>query len=164
MVHKRILHGLDGSKGSFKALEEAIELAKRYGAELHTVSVEEVPHYPGTVGEVIEAKQAANGKFGQAMRQATDMARQADMELHCHVFAGHEVKTIVEFIKEKGFDLLVIGSMGHSALYDRIMGSTCDSLVRLASCNVLVVKQHHDAFPCDGPEQPKQRFSRNGRP
>jgi nucleotide-binding universal stress UspA family protein len=41
MVHKKILHGLDGSKGSFNALEEAIELAKRYGAELHTVSVEE---------------------------------------------------------------------------------------------------------------------------
>ena len=140
MVHKKILHGLDGSKGSFNALEEAIDLAIRCGAELHTVSVEEVPHYPGTVGEVIEAKQAANGKYGKAMHQARDMAQQADVELHCHVFTGHEVKTIVEFVKEKGFDLLVIGFMGHSALYERVMGSTCQSLVRLAPCSVLVVR------------------------
>lgn len=140
MEHRRILHGLDGSKGSFKALEQAIELAKTFSAELHTISVEEVPHYPGTVGEVVEAKHAANGKYGQAIQQARAMAQQAGVELRCHVFTGHEVKTIVEFIQEKGFDLLVIGSMGHSALYDRVMGSTCQDLVRLAPCSVLVVK------------------------
>ena len=47
---------------------------------------------------------------------------------------------LIEFIKQQGFDLLVIGFMGHSALYDRVMGSTCHSLVRLAPCTVLVVK------------------------
>ena len=140
MAHEKILLGLDGSRGSFKALEEAIDLAAKHGAELHTVSVEEVPHYPGTVGEVIEAKQAANGKFGQAMQRAREMAQAKGIGLHCHVFTGHEVKTIVEFAKERGFDLLVLGFMGHSALYDRVMGSTCQSLVRLAPCSVLVVK------------------------
>jgi nucleotide-binding universal stress UspA family protein len=34
----------------------------------------------------------------------------------------------------------VIGYMGHSALYNRIMGSTTDRLVELAPCAVLVVK------------------------
>ena len=140
MAHKKILHGLDGSKGSFKALEEAIELAIKCGAELHTVSVEELPRYPGTVGEVIEAKETANGTYGQAVQQAKAMAKQQGIDLHCHVIAGHEVKTTVEFVKERGFDLLVIGFMGHSALYERVMGSTCQSLVRLVPCSVLVVK------------------------
>ena len=56
------------------------------------------------------------------------------------VVVGHEIKTIVELIKEQGFDLLVIGFMGRSALYDRVMGSTCQGLVRLAGCAVLVVR------------------------
>ena len=56
------------------------------------------------------------------------------------VVIGHEIKTIVELIKEQGFDLLVIGFMGRSALYDRVMGSTCQGLVRLAGCAVLVVR------------------------
>jgi len=137
---KKILHGLDGSEGSFKALVEAISLTKKYGTELHTVSVEEIPRYPGAVGEVIEEKAVANGRFGSVVDKARKMASKEGVTLHCHVIVGHEVKSIVEFIKEKGFDLLVIGFMGHSALYERVMGSTCQSLVRLAPCSVLVVK------------------------
>ena len=140
MEYRKILHGLDGSEGSFKALEHAVELARRFGAELHTISVEEVPHYPGTVGEVVEVKQAANGTYGQVTQRARLIAGEQGVELQSHVFVGHEIKTIVEFIKERGFDLLVIGFMGHSALYDRVMGSTCQGLVRLAGCAVLVVK------------------------
>jgi nucleotide-binding universal stress UspA family protein len=137
---KKILHGLDGSPGSFKALAEAIELAVRFHAELHTISVEEIPHFPGTVGEVIEEQEAANGTYREAIAKARELAREAGVNVHCHVYVGHEAKTIVEFSKEHGFDLLVIGFMGHSALYDRIMGSTCQALVRLAPCSVLVVK------------------------
>ena len=140
MMYKKILHGLDGSDGSFKALAEAIELAKGYGAELHTISVEELPHYPGTIGEVVEEKRIANGKFGSAVQKAHEMAENAGQSLESHVIVGHEVKTIVEFIKKHGFDLLVIGFMGHSALYGRVMGGTCQSLVRLAPCSVLVKK------------------------
>ena len=140
MEYKKILHGLDGSKGSFTALEHAIELSKRYGAELHTISVEEVPHYPGTVGEVIDVKEAADSRYAQAIQEARKMAENAGIELRCHVLVGHEIKTTVEFIKERGFDLLVLGFMGHSALYDRVMGSTCQGLVRLAPCAVLVAK------------------------
>jgi len=139
-MHRKILHGLEGSPGSLKALEEALDLAQRYGAELHTLSVEEVPHYTETIGEFVEEKEAVNGAFKDALKKAREMAAAKGVTLHCHVIVGHEVKTFVEFIKQRGFDLLVIGFMGHSALYDRIMGSTCHGLVRLAPCAVLVVK------------------------
>ena len=140
MAYKKILHGLDCSKGSLAALAEAIDLAKRYGAELHTISVEEVPHYAGTIGEVVEEKELANHRFAEAVGEAKRMAEVGGVAVRTHVIVGHEVKTIVEFIKAHGFDLFVLGFMGHSALYDRVMGSTCQSLVRLAPCAVLVVK------------------------
>jgi nucleotide-binding universal stress UspA family protein len=139
-MHKKILHGLDGSDGSFRALAEAIELAKQVGAELHTISVEELPHYPETIGEVVEEKAVANGRFGQVVDKARQMAAEKGLKIRAHVIVGHEVKTIVEFTKKYGFDLLVIGFMGHSALYDRVMGGTCQNLVRLVPCSVLVVK------------------------
>lgn len=139
-MNKKILNGLDGSDSSFKALGQAIEWAKCYGAELHTISVEELPHYPGTIGEVVEEKNIANGKFGSAVGKAREIAKAGGITLTSHVIVGHEVKTIVEFIKKYKFDVLVIGFMGHSALYGRVMGGTCQSLVRLAPCSVLVVK------------------------
>ena len=137
---KKILHGLEGSPGSLKALAEALDLAKTFGAELHTLSVEEVPHLTETIGEFVEEQEALNGSFKDALQQARAMAAAKGVALQCHVVVGHEVKTFIEFIKQRGFDLLVIGFMGHSAIYDRVMGSTCQSLVRLAPCTVLVVK------------------------
>jgi len=139
-VPEKILHGLDGSPGSLAALEEAVRLAKAFDAELHTISVEEVPHYAGAIGEVVEEKELAKHKFHEAIARARDMARREGVAIRSHVIVGHEVKTIVEFIKAHRFDLLVVGFMGHSAIYERVMGSTCQSLVRLAPCSVLVVK------------------------
>jgi nucleotide-binding universal stress UspA family protein len=136
----KILHGLDGSPTAFKALAEAVTLARLTGAELHTISVEELPSYPGTIGETIEEKVAANGIFKDAISQAKAIAESQGVKIKTHVIVGHEVKTIIEFIKAHGFELLVLGFMGHSALYDRVMGSTCQNLVRLAPCSVLVVK------------------------
>jgi nucleotide-binding universal stress UspA family protein len=137
---KKILVGLDGSQGSFKALEEALLLATLSGTEIHTISVEEVPRFPGTIGEVVEEKEAADTRFGLVIAQAKKMADEHGVTLRPHVLIGHEVKTIVEFVKEREFDLLAVGFMGHSALYERVMGGTCQALVRLAPCTVLVVK------------------------
>ncbi|MDQ7837584.1 MAG: universal stress protein [Thermodesulfobacteriota bacterium] len=139
-MHKKILHGLDGSESAYKALREAIDLSKRYGAELHTISVEEMPRYPGTISEVVEEKVTANAAYGEVIARAREMAKQEGVDLHSHVVVGHEVRTILEFIKQQEVDLLVIGFMGHSALYERVMGGTCQGLVRLAPCSVLVVK------------------------
>ena len=139
-MYSKILLAQDGSEGAFKALAEAIDLAKLCGAELHTVSVEEIPHYAGTVGEVIEEQAWENHRFQEAVQKSREMAEAAGVEIRPHILIGHEVKTILEFIKAHDFDLLVVGFMGHSALYDRVMGSTCQSLVRLAPCSVLVVK------------------------
>jgi len=139
-MHRKILHGLDGSPGSFKALEEALDLTQRYGGQLHTLSVEEVPHYTETIGEFAEEKEVLNGFFKDALTRAQEMAAGKGVAIHCHVIVGHEVRAFVDFIEQQGFDLLVIGFVGHSALHDRVMGSTCQSLVRLSPCTVLVVK------------------------
>ena len=53
-MFKKILVGYDGSDGAKKALKAGIDIAKHYGAELHSISVEEdLPHYAATVGEVL---------------------------------------------------------------------------------------------------------------
>ena len=136
----KILLGLDGSASSFKALLRAMELAKLYDAELHTISVEELPHFSETIGEIAEEKDSEDTKFNSIVLKAKEIADAGNLQIATHVFIGHEVKTIIDFAKKQKFDLLAIGFTGNSAIYERVMGSTCQSLVRLAPCSVLVIK------------------------
>lgn len=140
-MFKKILIANDGSAGARLALRVAIDLAKKYGAELHSISVEEgVPHYAATIGEVEEFKKEANGYFRRIGDEAVEMARKEGIDLRTKVLAGHEVETIVSYAKEGEFDLLVIGFMGHSKIFGRIWGSTSQNLTKLAPCTVMVVK------------------------
>ncbi len=140
-MFRKILVANDGSEGAKKAVQVAIDLAKRYEAELHEISVEEhLPHYAATVGEIIEAKQEALDYYRKVAKE-TELAAQAQgVRLKSHVLPGHEVETIVTFARDHGFDLLVIGFMGHSRIFGRIWGSTSQNLAKLSPCTVLVVK------------------------
>jgi nucleotide-binding universal stress UspA family protein len=57
-----------------------------------------------------------------------------------HVVVGHPVRDIVQFANDLKAELLVIGATGHSAFYERMIGSRADRIMQLASCPVMVVK------------------------
>jgi len=140
-MFKKILVANDGSEGAKKALKTAIDLAKKYNAELHSISVEEgVPHYAATIGEVDEFKKEANSYFQKINDEAKEEVKKAGIDLHIKVQAGHEVETIVNYAKKENFDLLVIGFMGHSKIFGRVWGSTSQNITKLSPCTVVVVK------------------------
>jgi nucleotide-binding universal stress UspA family protein len=139
-VFKNIVIANDGSEGGRKALTLACNLAKLHHSALHMISVEELPDVPASIDEVIEAKEAENHKFHAVLEQARKIAKAKGVTLQAEVVAGHAAASIVERAKAMKADLLVVGFMGHSALYERIIGGTTDRLVRLAPCPVLVVK------------------------
>jgi nucleotide-binding universal stress UspA family protein len=136
----KILIANDGSAGAAKALTTAIALARLEKAQLHMVSVEELPQSPATIGEVIEEKRDANHRFSRVMARAEAEAKSQRVKLTTHIVTGHAVPSIIEMIERHRFDLLVVGYMGHAALYNRLIGGTTDRLVELAPCSVLVVK------------------------
>jgi nucleotide-binding universal stress UspA family protein len=139
-MFSRIVIANDGSEGAGRALSAAIRLAKTHGAALQMISVEELPQFPASVDEVVEEKAEANHFFAAVIARAKAQAQAAGVALDTHVVTGHAVASIVEFVHNRAADLLVIGYMGHSALYNRVIGSTTDRLVELAPCAVMVVK------------------------
>lgn len=136
----KILIANDGSAGAARALTAAIALARLEKAELHMISVEELPQFAASIDEVIEEKEEANHRFVAIIARAEAEAKSRHVKLTAHIAAGHAVSSIVEMIGRQHFDLLVVGYMGHAALYNRLIGSTTDRLVELAPCSVLVVK------------------------
>jgi nucleotide-binding universal stress UspA family protein len=139
-MFEKILCANDGSERAFRALGVAIRLAKENNSELHMVSVEEIDYMPEFMEEVREEIGTAARRFHKVLQTAREIAEQARVKLHTHVLAGHPVRDIVELAAELNADLLVIGSAGHSELYERMLGGRADRIVHLAGCPVLVVR------------------------
>jgi nucleotide-binding universal stress UspA family protein len=136
----KILNANDGSETGFRAFSMAITLAKENGAELHMVCVEEIPYMPEFVQEVEERDEKTAGRIEGLLKHAQAKADAGQIKLRTHVLRGHPVRDIVRLAEELKADLLVIGAVGHSALYERLIGSRADRLVQMAKCPVLVVK------------------------
>ena len=106
------------------------------------ICVEEIPWMLGGSSreEAISEKEMADRKFAEVVAKAEDEAKRHRVQLVSHIVIGRPAPAIIAFIARDGFDLLVTGFKGHSALYHRILGKTTDRLVELAPCAVLVVK------------------------
>ena len=139
-MFEKILCANDGSERAFRALALAIKITQENNSELHMVSVEEIDYMPEFVEEVREEIGTAARRFHKVLQRAREMAEESRVKLHTRVLAGHPVRDIVELAAELKADLLVIGSAGHSELYERMLGSRADRIVHLAGCPTLVVR------------------------
>jgi nucleotide-binding universal stress UspA family protein len=139
-MFRKILQANDGSENAFRALAMTLAIARQNQSELHMVSVEEISNMPEFIEEVRQETGTAARRFHGVLQRARAMAEESQVHLQTHVLAGHPVRDIVELAAELGVDLLVIGATGHSALYERMIGSRADRIVQLVQCPVLVVK------------------------
>jgi nucleotide-binding universal stress UspA family protein len=139
-MFSKILHANDGSEHAFRALTLAIAIAQQNGSELHMVSVAEIDYMPEFIEEVREDTGRAARRFHPVLQRARTMAEHSGVKLHTHVLAGHPVRDIVSLAADLNADLVVIGATGHSAIYERMIGSRADRIMQLARCPVLVVK------------------------
>jgi nucleotide-binding universal stress UspA family protein len=140
-MFRKVLVAYDGSDGAKAALRIGVGLAKSLGSELHSISVEEhLPHYAVSVGEIQEAKDRVDDYFRILTKEARDQAGLNGVELQTAIRQGHEVEMIVNYAKEGAFNLLLAGYHGHSRIFERVMGSTAQSIIRLSPCSVLLAK------------------------
>ncbi len=139
-MFSRILHANDGSEHAFHALTLALAIAKQNESELHMISVEEIDYLPEFVEEVREETGTAARRFHTVLQRARAMAEGSHVKLSTHVVAGHPVRDVVKLAADLKVELLVIGARGHSAFYERLVGSRADRIMQLAQGPVLVVK------------------------
>jgi nucleotide-binding universal stress UspA family protein len=139
-MFSKILHANDGSEHAFQALSLALQIARQNSSELHMVSVEEIDYMPEFIEEVRQETGTAARRFHTVLQRARAMAEEHQVKLQTHVLVGHPVRDVVQLAADLKAELLIIGATGHSALYERMIGSRADRIVQLAPCPVLVVK------------------------
>jgi nucleotide-binding universal stress UspA family protein len=136
-MFKTIVLGLDGSDGSKRAIPMAVELAKRDGAKLVIVHIDE--RIVGKGGGDIHLDEAEIQ--AEAHKQAEDLSNQGietDVVMR-DVMVGGPAHPIAEVANDVGADLIVVGTRGHSGLSGILLGSVTQRLLHLAHQPVLAV-------------------------
>ena len=141
-MYKKILCAFDGSEGSKTALERAFTMAQEYAALLTMVWVRgPLPHHAATVGEVEDDKEAADEYFNKLKAHTEQAAAAKSMTVESVYLKGHAAPEIVKYAEAGGFDLIVIGQVGHSGFVGRVLGPTADRISETAHCDVLIVRR-----------------------
>ncbi|ARM75701.1 universal stress protein [Acidianus manzaensis] len=141
-MFKHILVAYDGSSHAKKALDIAIDLAKKYEAKLDVIEVVDSSVFAGAglapvPSDVIESiYNRAKADIEDAKKAAKDKGIDAEGV----VLEGDPATAILEYTNKNNVDLIVTGSRGLSTLKRIFLGSVSTRIVQEAKVPVIVVK------------------------
>lgn len=135
-----ILVPIDLSEESYRALEFAIPLAKRFGAAVHVVHVYEGAHQLSSIatGPVLFSDSEIARRLAFQVRCRGGVCSEPE---NCHIRLGKPFKEIIATAREVQADLIVIASHGYGGFKHLAVGSTAEKTVRRSPCPVLVVRE-----------------------
>jgi len=157
MIFQKILVPLDGSEHSGRALETAVQIAKKFNSKLVLLTVNPVTFVgvtspertvklagrdPGapSAGLTDIALEAARIYSKKILADAEAKVRSEKVELETALAEGEAVGEIVKKSKEGKFDLIVMGARGLGSLKRLLLGSVSEGVIKNAPCPVLIVK------------------------
>ncbi|HLY86492.1 MAG TPA: universal stress protein [Gaiellaceae bacterium] len=109
-MFNQILIAWDGSPPSEWAFDAALDLARRYEAQLRAVSVAHSPAHAETREDRQESVDAARRYLDETFEQVRDRADRAGVSVdHVIVEGDNPASDILGYAHEHGFDLLVVG-------------------------------------------------------
>lgn len=142
MYIKRILVPIDFSAGSLEAVDYAVQLARRFAAELVILHVVE----PVYAAEPNVASTDLTTLLDEQQRTAAEQLERIRVSVERHgqrgrtlVECGVPARVIVEVARRTAADLIVIATHGRTGLSHMLIGSVAERVVRLAGCPVLTV-------------------------
>jgi nucleotide-binding universal stress UspA family protein len=137
----RLLLAWDASPPAQRALDLAVGVARRYGAEIVAASVAYSPTHAETEEDRVESVDAARRFFEDSFARVRDRAERAGVAVEHVIIEGEEpAQDIIDYAHEHGFDLVVAGHHRGGRRPGRlVLHGLADRLVTQADVPVLVV-------------------------
>jgi len=136
---KRILLAYDGSAPADKAYSFALDIAKKYDADLYVLAVARPPEFGDDV-ETEAVIENSKKHYQKILAPLKAQARSQGVRLHFEVAVGHPAEQIIYDADRHGVDLVVVGDRGRSKFVRLLLGSVSKQVVQYAGRPVLVVR------------------------
>ena len=140
----KLLLASDGSDYALRAAEAAAVMAKAHGCSVTVLHVFTMPVMqmaatgievdPGAVNAYVEEVQDS------VARRTGRVLEDAGVPYDTLTEVGQPAEVIVRIAEDDGYDLIVLGSRGMTALKSFLLGSVSDKVCHHAHCPVLIVK------------------------
>jgi len=138
---RKILVPLDGSRNSYRGLDEAISLARQCNASIIGIYVKDMPgvyvlHPIGSIGLAV-------GKVGKrVIAYARSKCAKKGITFNGKILGGDPPFDIVKFAhnKRNKVSMIVIGARGRGTLKGIFLGSVSNYVIHKSKIPVLVVK------------------------
>lgn len=129
MAKRRIVLGLDGSRGADAARDWCVQYAPMLDAEVVAVHVLGVsPHY-------LDLRQSSR----EALNQSVAPLRDRGIEHRTELTDGSPASTLDKFATREDADLIVVGRRGNGGFAELLLGSVANALAHHAHRPVLIV-------------------------
>lgn len=147
---RNVLFATDFSATSDAALPYAVSIARHFRSSLLVAHVVNSEGYglmaPDAMASVLSGvKEAAALRITELLRSAYS----EEVRYQAVVEEGAIVDTLLEMVRQKAIDLIVLGTHGRRGLDQLLLGSVAEKVFRLATCPVLTVGPSAPPFTPD---------------
>ena len=145
-MFNKILIPVDGSEGSWRALENAVAIGEKFGAELVVATVIQPYNNAALLSVPLDAKTITDGnseleKVGdKVLQMAAERLMGYKGKVDYCVEVGHPSERIIALAKKSNAEAIVIGSRGLSGIAEFFLGSVSSKVSQYADVPVLIVK------------------------
>jgi len=147
----KLLVPTDFSEDSEQAARYAVELAKRFQAEVHCIHVVDIPadllstsdyYMTGPSEQFIDQIRVESKKNLDAFA----VKNLEGAQVQTAFLEGSPFVEIIRYARDQQIDLVVIATHGRTGLKHVLFGSVAEKVVRKAPCPVLVVRRDEREF------------------
>jgi nucleotide-binding universal stress UspA family protein len=148
---EHVLVATDFGEAAASALNYGREVARTFGAKLHVLHVvENTAMYAGPEAVGMDfGRFQADLEAGAQQRLARVVTAKDHEQLNAVTATRAGSATaleIVNYAKQAGIDVIIIGTHGRGPMSHLLMGSVAEKVVRMAPCPVLTVRHPEHEF------------------
>jgi nucleotide-binding universal stress UspA family protein len=146
-MFETVVIATDGSESAERAVRMALDIAARFEAAVHALSVVDAGDVAASPDEIQEDLETALTEAGgEAVAAVESRATEEipDCEVVTAVREGDPAEEIMAYADETDADVIAMGTRGRHGDHAFLLGSVAEALVRHSSTPVLTVRQLGD--------------------
>jgi nucleotide-binding universal stress UspA family protein len=145
---KTILAPVDFSSATENVVSEAARLAVAMQGQVVLLSIIQPPvintEYAPLMENIAEITAAGERAAAKNLANLQDLLQKQGVSTETVQLNGAPVQHIVEQANRLAADYIVMGSHGHTALYDLLVGSTTHGVLLRVKCPVVIIPARND--------------------